>query len=343
MEPLPATRTTPPAGAVPTGMDAMPQTALRPRARLALPAAAAGVAALVLLSLFVGAYDLTADAFGAEMFAISRVPRTTALVLAGCAMAVSGLIMQLLTQNRFVEPSTTGTSEWAALGLLLTVLLVPSAPLWVRMVAASVAAFAGTMVFLGILRRISLRSSLVVPLIGIMLGSVVSAFTTYLAVSTNSLQMLGTWFMGSFTSIVRGRFEVLWIVAIVVLLVFFSADRITVAGLGRDIATAVGVDHARVLLVGTALVAVATGVTTVVVGFLPFLGLVVPNLVSMWRGDDARSNLSWVCLGGVAIVVACDILGRVVRMPFEVPVSMILGVVGSVVFIALLLRMRPRG
>ncbi|MEV7757978.1 iron chelate uptake ABC transporter family permease subunit [Microbacterium sp. NPDC089180] len=313
------------------------------RSRLALPTALAGVAGLVVLSLFVGAYDIAGDGFGAEMFFISRVPRTLALVLAGCAMAVSGLIMQLLTQNRFVEPSTTGTSEWAALGLLVTVLFAPAAPLIVRMVVASVAAFVGTMVFIGILRRISLRSSLVVPLIGIMLGAVVSAFTTYLAVSTNSLQMLGTWFMGSFTSIVRGRYEVLWVVAIVVLLVFLYADRITVAGLGRDIATSVGLDHTRVMLIGTALVAVATGVTTVVVGFLPFLGLVVPNLVSMWRGDNARANLPWVCLGGVAIVVVCDIVGRVIRMPFEVPVSMILGVVGSAVFITLLLRVRARG
>lgn len=313
------------------------------RSRLALPTALAGVAGLVVLSLFVGAYDIAGDGFSAEMFFISRVPRTLALVLAGCAMAVSGLIMQLLTQNRFVEPSTTGTSEWAALGLLVTVLFAPAAPLIVRMVVASVAAFVGTMVFIGILRRISLRSSLVVPLIGIMLGAVVSAFTTYLAVSTNSLQMLGTWFMGSFTSIVRGRYEVLWVVAIVVLLVFLYADRITVAGLGRDIATSVGLDHTRVMLIGTALVAVATGVTTVVVGFLPFLGLVVPNLVSMWRGDNARANLPWVCLGGVAIVVVCDIVGRVIRMPFEVPVSMILGVVGSAVFITLLLRVRARG
>lgn len=308
----------------------------------ALAGAAFGVTGLVVLSLFVGVYDIADQGFGGEMFLISRVPRTLALVLAGCAMAVSGLIMQLLTQNRFVEPSTTGTSEWAALGLLVTVLVAPAAPLAVRMIAASVAAFVGTMVFLGILRRVSLRSSLVVPLIGIMLGSVVSAFTTYLAVSTNALQMLGTWFMGSFTSIVRGRYEVLWVVAIVVVLVFLSADRLTVAGLGRDIATSVGVDHARVLLVGTGLVAVATGVTTVVVGFLPFLGLVVPNVVSMWRGDNARSNLPWVCLGGVAIVVVCDIVGRVIRMPFEVPVSMVLGVVGAVVFLALLLRMRAR-
>ncbi len=314
----------------------------RVRARLALPGAALAVAALVALSLFVGVYDLGADDLGAEMLWITRVPRTVALVLAGCAMAVSGLVMQLLTQNRFVEPTTTGTTEWAALGLLATVLLVPDSPLAIRMLVASGAAFLGTMVFLTILRRIVLRSSLVVPLIGIMLGAVVSSFTTYLAVTTNTLQMLGTWFMGSFTSVVRGRYEVLWVVAIVVILVALFADRLTAASFGEDIATTLGVNYQRVLLVGTALVAVATGVTTVVVGFLPFLGLIVPNLVSLWRGDNLRANLPWVCLGGVAIIVLCDIVGRVIRMPFEIPVSMILGVVGAAVFIVLLLRQRAR-
>jgi iron complex transport system permease protein len=274
------------------------------------------------------------------MFWITRVPRTLALVLAGCAMAVSGLVMQLLTQNRFVEPTTTGTAEWSALGLLLVVVLVPQSTLPVRMIVASIAAFIGTMIFLAILRRIVLRSSLVVPLIGIMLGAVVSAMTTYIAVTTNTLQMLGTWFMGSFTSVVRGRYEVLWVVAIVVVLVALFADRLTAASLGEDVATTLGVNYTRVLMLGTALVAVATGVTTVVVGFLPFLGLIVPNLVSMWRGDNLRANLPWVCLGGVAIIVVCDIVGRVIRMPFEVPVSMILGVLGAAVFVALLLRLR---
>jgi len=311
-----------------------------PRARLALPAAVLAVSGLVVASLFVGVYDLGADELGREMMWITRVPRTAALVLAGTAMATSGLVMQLLTQNRFVEPTTTGTSEWAALGLLLTVILVPQSSLPVRMIVASVAAFVGTMVFLTILRRIALRSSLVVPLIGIMLGAVVSAVTTYLAVSTNTLQMLGTWFMGSFTSVVRGRYEMLWVVVVVVVLIALCADRLTAAGLGEEVATTLGVDYARVVMIGTALVAVATGVTTVVVGFLPFLGLIVPNLVSLWRGDNLRSNLPWVCLGGVAIVVACDIVGRIIRMPFEVPVSMILGVLGAGVFIVLLLRQR---
>lgn len=301
------------------------------------------VAGLLVLSLFVGVYDISNGALGAEMMWITRVPRTAALMLAGAAMASSGLVMQMLTQNRFVDATTSGTTEWASLGLLLTAIVAPSVGLVGRMVVASAFAFIGAMAFMLILRRIVIRSTLVVPLIGIMLGAVVSALTTFLAVQFNLLQMVGTWFMGSFTSVVRGRYEVLWIVAIVTLLVFLLADRITVAGLGRDVATSVGLRYETILIAGTALVAVAAGVTTVVVGFLPFLGLVVPNVVAMLRGDNVRSNLPWVCLGGVALVTVCDLIGRTIRMPFEVPVSMVLGMIGAVVFITILLRGRNRG
>ncbi|WP_372456728.1 ABC transporter permease [Cellulomonas wangsupingiae] len=307
-----------------------------------LLAAALLTLALVVTSLFVGVYDLGAQG-GDAMFWITRVPRTLALVLAGSAMAVSGLVLQQLTQNRFVEATTAGTSEWAALGLLLSVILLPTVGLATRMVVASAAAFVGTMVFLVVLRRVQVRTTLVVPVVGLMLGAVVSALTTLIAVRTNYLQLLGTWFMGSFTTVVRGQYEVLWVVAAVCVAIFVLADRLTVAGLGRDVATNLGLSYDRVLLVGTAMVAVASGVTTVVVGFLPFLGLVVPNVVSLLRGDDLRSNLPWVCLGGVALVTACDILGRVVRMPFEIPVGMILGVVGAAGFLLLVLRVRRRG
>ncbi|MCG7285660.1 iron chelate uptake ABC transporter family permease subunit [Cellulomonas sp. ACRRI] len=326
----------------PPAADAAPGT--RPGRRSGAPLLAAGLVtlALVVASLLVGVYDLRADG-GGEMFLITRVPRTLALVLAGSAMAVSGLVLQQLTQNRFVEPTTSGTSEWAALGLLLSVILLPSAGIATRMAIASLAAFAGTMVFLAVLRRVQVRSTLVVPVVGIMLGAVVSSVTTLIAVSTNYLQLLGTWFMGSFTSVVRGQYEVLWVVAAVCVAIFVLADRLTVAGLGRDVATGLGLRYDRLILVGTALVAVASGVTTVVVGFLPFLGLVVPNVVSLLRGDDLRSNLPWVCLGGVALVTACDLVGRTVRMPFEVPVAMVLGLVGAAAFIALVLRVRRRG
>ncbi len=297
-----------------------------------------GVVALLLLSLMVGEYSILDNEDGWDMFFTTRVPRTVALVLAGAAMAMSGLVMQLLTQNRFVEPTTTGTTEWAGLGLLFSLILFPHASVLVKMIISVLFAFVGTMVFFAFLRRVALRSSLIVPIIGIMLGAVVSAVSSYVALATDTLQQLGIWFMGSFTSVYEGQYEVLWVVLLVLIAVYVYADKLTVAGLGEDIATNIGLNYQRMILLGTGLIAVATGVVTVVVGALPFLGLIVPNVVSLVRGDDLRSNLPWVCLLGIATVTLCDLIGRTIISPFEMPVSVILGVVGAIVFVVLIVR-----
>ncbi|OFO43241.1 iron ABC transporter permease [Corynebacterium sp. HMSC073D01] len=295
------------------------------------------VVALLVASLFTGVYDLTGED-GVEMFFTTRVPRTVALILAGAVMAMSGLVMQLITQNRFVEPTTTGTTEWAGLGLIGIMIVWPTAPIIVRMIAAVVAATIGTTIFFLFLRRVSLRSSLVVPIVGIMLGAVVGALSTFVALQFDMLQALGVWFAGSFTSVIKGQYEVLWIVTIVLVVVWFIADRLTAAGLGEDVATNLGINYKHVMLTGTLLIAVATGVVTVVVGNLPFIGLIVPNIVSLMLGDNLRKNLPWVALLGIGTVTACDLIGRTIIMPFEIPVSVVLGVVGAAVFIALLVR-----
>jgi iron complex transport system permease protein len=296
------------------------------------------VAGLVVASLFVGQYDIFGAEDGAQMFAITRIPRTIALVLAGAAMAMCGLVMQMITQNRFVEPTTTGTTEWAGLGLLLVMIVAPGSPLVVKMIVAVITAFIGTSIFFAFLQRITLRSSVIVPIVGIMLGAVVGAVSTFIALQTDMLQSLGIWFAGSFTGIIQGKYEPLLAVIVVVVAVFIAADRFTAAGLGEEFSTNIGLNYRGVVLLGTGLIAIATGIVTVVVGNLPFLGLIVPNIVSMFRGDDLRSNLPWVALTGVALVTACDLLGRTIIGPFEVPVSLILALVGAVVFIALIVR-----
>lgn len=296
------------------------------------------VATLLIASLLTGQYDVVGADDGAAMFGITRLPRTIALVLAGAAMSVSGLVMQLITQNRFVEPSTTGTTEWAGLGLLVVMAVAPTASILTKMMGAVAFSFVATIVFFLFLRRVTLRSSLIVPIIGIMLGAVVSAVSTFFALLSDMLQQLGIWFMGSFTAVYKGQYEVLWLVLLVLVAVYIFADRLTVVGLGEDVATNVGLNYNRMLLLGTGLIAIATGVVTVVVGSLPFLGLIVPNIVSMVRGDDLRSNVPWVCLLGIGIVTVCDLVGRVIIAPFEMPVSVILGVIGAIVFIIMIVR-----
>ncbi|CAL9542096.1 Petrobactin import system permease protein FatD [Streptomyces sp. enrichment culture] len=316
--------------------------------RLALPCAVLAVLGLMVVSLMTGGYDidlhsLLHDPEARRMFLISRVPRTLALVLAAAAMAVSGVIMQMLVQNRFVEPTTTGTTEWSALGVLLLTLVAPGAPVLAKMACASAFAFAGSVLFLGLLRRLALHSQVIVPIVGIMLGAVVGAVTTYVAASTDLMQTLSAWRSGGFSSVVKGTYEPLWVVGVLVVALYAVADRITIAGLGRDMAVSLGLSYRRVLGLGLVMVALATGVTSVVVGFLPFLGLVVPNLVSMVRGDDVRSNLPWAVLGGVALLTVCDLIGRTVVAPLEIPASVILGAVGATVFLCLVLLRHARG
>jgi len=274
------------------------------RRPLALALATLAVLALLVLSLSTGEYSILSQDDGWRIFLAVRVPRTIALILSGAAMSMSGLVMQLVTQNRFAEPSTTGTTEWAGLGLLVIMIAWPGAPILVRMTCAITFAFAGTMVFFALLRRVSLRSSLLVPIMGMMLGAVVSAISTFIALETNTMQSVAVWFQGSFTSVYEGQYEILWIVTIVVAIVFIMADRLTAVSLGEDIAVSLGVNYHRMVLIATGLVAVATGVVTVVVGSLPFLGLIVPNLVSMTMGDNLRTKIEKVArhLYGAATV-----------------------------------------
>ncbi|WP_409159518.1 ABC transporter permease [Pectobacterium sp. B2J-2] len=303
------------------------------------------LAFMIVVSLFVGAGQLTMlavwnDPEMRDIFFISRVPRTLALLLAGSAMSVAGLIMQLLTQNRFVEPSLAGTTQSASFGLLVVMIAVPGATIFTKMVVASLFALAGTFLFMMLLQRIVLKSALVVPLVGIMLGAVISSITTFGAMYFDLLQALGNWESGDFSGVLQGRYELLWLVGILTLVACWIADRFTVAGMGREFSVNVGLNYRQVMLMGLCIIAVVSGVVVVVVGSLPFIGLIVPNLISMMMGDNVRKTIPWVCLLGGGLVLCCDIISRVIRYPFEIPVSVILGVIGAAVFLLLLLSQK---
>ncbi|CCF08492.1 iron complex transport system permease protein [Pantoea ananatis] len=303
---------------------------------------------LVMLSLVTGVsrvslIDLWHDAEMREILFVSRFPRTVALVLAGSAMSVAGQIMQMLTQNRFVEPSVVGTTQSASLGLLLVMVWYPAAPVIVKMCIASLFALAGTVLFMLLIQRIRQKSAFIVPLAGIMLGAVFSSVTTFLGMQFDILQSLGSWESGDFSSVMQGRYELIWIVGLITLLAALIADRFTVAGLGQDFSVNVGLNYRQIQLTGMAMIAIVSGVVIVVVGVLPFLGLVVPNIVSMIFGDNLRRTVPWVAMTGAILVLSCDILGRLIIYPFEVPVSALLGVLGAAVFLVLIIRGRRYG
>lgn len=299
---------------------------------------------LAFVSLFVGVSDispadlLAGDAGVRQTFLVSRVPRTLALILAGVALSIAGFVMQLMARNRFVEPSTVGTVESATAGILVATLFLPAAPIVVKMLIAALFAMAGTALFLSVLRRIPLRNTLIVPLVGIMLGGVIASVTTFFAYRFDLLQTLNTWMIGDFSGLIRGRYELLWIVAALAVVGYVCADRFTVAGMGEEFTTNLGLNYRSTMNLGLVLVSLISAVVVVVVGAIPFLGLIVPNLVSLLIGDNVRRAVPWITIFGAGFVLACDILGRVIRFPYEVPVGVIVSVVGSALFITLLLR-----
>lgn len=312
--------------------------------------AAIAIAFLALTSLLIGAGDLSLSAllsprqggYDTQILLISRVPRTLALILAGTAMAVAGTIMQMLTRNRFVEPSTAGTVESASLGLLIVMLLAPEAPVIVKMLVAAGFALAGTALFLRILKLVPRRSALTAPLIGIMQGGIIGAITTFFAYRFDLLQSLNAWATGDFSGVLRGRYELLWVAFALTVLAYLAADRLTLAGMGRDFATNLGLRYHSVVSFGLVIVAMVTATIIVTIGMLPFLGLTVPNVVSLLMGDNMRRSLPWVALLGAGLVLVCDIVGRVAYYPYEIPIGTIMGIVGSGLFLFLLLRGRER-
>ncbi|WP_375680156.1 MULTISPECIES: ABC transporter permease [unclassified Bartonella] len=303
---------------------------------------------LSILSIFVGYSDVTpSNLFAADphawlIFWQTRLPRTIAILLVGAALALSGMIMQLLTRNRFVEPSTAGTIESASLGILFIMVFWPDIPVLGKMVVATIFAMAGTLLFMFLLQRIPLKSTLIVPLTGIMLSYIIGSLTNAIADYEMLLPSLQAYLFGSFSMVLEGKYELLWLSLPLCILAYCTADRFTVASLGEDLTNNLGLNYRVVMFFGLFIVASITAVVVCTIGRIPFVGLIIPNIVSSFMGDNMRYTAPWVAISGAGLVLICDLLGRIIHPSLEIPISTIMGVIGSFIFMILLLRWRKR-
>ena len=301
---------------------------------------AGGLAVFALLcvtSLLVGARQLEWSGDAWLTLTASRLPRLAALVLTGVGLSVCGVILQHLVRNKFVEPATSGGLDAAKLGILLSLALVPAASVAVRMLFALVVCFVAGLVFVLLIRRIQFKSTVLVPVIGLMYGGVLSAIAEFYAYRHNIMQSMQGWLLGDFSRVVQGSYEIIYLILPIVALTYLYAHRFTLVGMGEGMATSLGLNYPATVALGLLLVAVTVSATVISVGAIPFVGLVIPNLVALRYGDNLGRTLPIVALSGASLLLACDILGRVLIYPFEVPIGLTAGSVGGVLFLALII------
>lgn len=299
--------------------------------------------ALSLISIFVGVIDidikdlLTNDNNALMIFVVSRLPRLLAIICTGMGMSVAGLIMQQLCMNKFVSPTTGATISSAQLGILLALLFIPNSTLWQRAGFAFVTAILGTWVFVWFIQKVQYKDVVMVPLVGIMFGNVIGGITNFLAYKYEMTQALSTWLVGHFSLVLKGRYEIVYMVVPLIILAFVFANHFNIVGMGKDFSKNLGVPYDIVLFGGLTIAAMITASVVVVVGSISYIGLIVPNIVAMFKGDKIRGTLIDTALFGAIFVLVCDMIGRIVIKPYELPIELIVGILGSIIFIGMLL------
>ena len=298
---------------------------------------------LSVISLFVGVIDIDlgtllsgGEGLELEIFLLGRIPRLLAILCTGVGMSVAGLIMQQLCMNKFVSPTTGATIQSAQLGIVLAMVFVPTMGLGARTVFAFIFAVIGTLLFVFFVQRIKVKDTVLVPLVGIMFGNIIGGLTNFLAYQAEVTQQLSTYFSGSFALILKGNYELVYLVAPLVMIAFIYANHFNIVGMGQDFSKNLGVNYNVMLILGLSISAVITASVIVIVGQISYIGLIVPNLVTLFKGDKIRGTLIDTALFGALFVLVCDMVARSVIKPYEIPIELVVGIIGSIIFIIML-------
>ena len=301
------------------------------------------------VSIFLGVTDISIldvfhlNADQRQVLLISRLPRLASILIAGMSMSICGLIMQQLSRNKFVSPTTAGTLDSAKLGILVSMMIFASASPIQKMAFSFLFALAGTFAFMKILDHVKFKDAVFIPLVGLMFGNIIGSISSFIGYRYDLIQNMASWMLGDFSMVLSGRYELMYISVPLLIIAFLYANKFTIAGMGEDFSKNLGLNYRQVVNLGLIIVALITASVVLSVGVIPFLGLIIPNIVTIYQGDNLKNNLAHTALLGANFVLICDIIGRAVIYPYEVPISLTVGVIGSGIFIYMLLRRKKYG
>lgn len=296
---------------------------------------------LSVVSIFIGVSDINIINMGTEeieVLMISRLPRLISILVAGVGMSISGVIMQQISNNKFISPTTAATVDSAKLGVLFSIIIFSSTNIFQKMILSFIFSVVGTFMFMTILKKIKIKNVIFIPLVGIMLGNVIGSITDFFAYKYNLTQSMGAFLQGNFSTVLKGNYEILYLSIPLMIIAFSYVHKFTLAGMGEEMSVSLGLNYKRVTNIGVIIVALISSLVVITVGSIPFVGLIIPNIVSIWKGDNLKTNMPIVALLGGSFVLACDIISRLIIAPYEVPIDLTVGVIGAVIFLYLIFR-----
>ena len=277
-----------------------------------------------------------------------RLPRILLAIAVGGALSLTGALLQGIYRNPLVEPYTLGISGGAALGVALVIVLGIYLERGAFMLP--VGGFAGAMLSLILVYSLSFRRGSVninrMLLIGVMVSFVASASMMLLMSVTTSenIHSIIFWVMGSLDEPNTTLIRTTLIVSLSGLLVtFFFARPLNALRLGEVKARNLGVNTNRTVRALFLIASILTGVCVSVAGVIGFVGLIIPHIIRLLMGSDYRFMLLGSFLGGSFFLIVCDILARTIIAPNELPIGVITGILGGVVFIVMISKLKVAG
>lgn len=293
-------------------------------------------------STYIGWRDFFAALFSREgsaaviLYGI-RLPRLCGGLVAGVGLAVSGLLLQSITDNKMASPNLVGVSSGAGFAVILT-LSVAAVPTVFLPFAAFVGAFFATLVIVSISSRLGMGKGTVV-LVGLAFGSVLSAGISLLSLlDSDVLADYNAFSIGSLSGI---ELSDIAIPALLVALSFAAvrvlAYRINLLSLGDTAAGALGVNVKRLRALCMLLASASAAAAVSFAGLLGFVGLMAPHIARAFFGADTRRLVTPTAMLGALLVTASDLLGRLLFAPSELPVGIIMSLLGAPFFLGLLL------
>jgi iron complex transport system permease protein len=322
------------------------------------------VVLLVCLALLLVVAVLASFAFGAKQIALAevwsaifsptgsndhvvvrtvRVPRTILGLAVGAALGVAGALMQGHTRNPLADPGLLGVSAGAAFSVVLGIYALGVTSLfgyvWLSLAGAMVASV--VVFLLGMISRDG-PTPVMLALAGVCVSALLQAFVSALVLqNAATLDAYRFWAVGS----IAGRdgeiaLQVAPFLAAGLLLALLNAPGLNVMALGEDVARGLGVDTGRVRWIGLSAVTLLTGAAVAACGPIGFVGLVVPHVCRIFTGPDYRWLVPASALAGPVLLLGADIVGRLVLWPAEVPVGIVLVLLGTPFFIAIVRRQK---